>query len=137
MRKLLFVLLISSVTFGSNVFGQVNYSDDKIEVTSQIKKFEDKVNDIFYSYYQFKIENKSNETIEVALDFIYHDGNSERNKSQGDANLVFTLAPNETIEGDINGLKALTLFKEFNTGNSGKKASEVTNELNEITVKYF
>jgi hypothetical protein len=121
----------------SNVFGQESYADDKVQLTSDIKDLEDKQNDRFYTYYVFKIKNKTNETIKIDIDFIYSDGATTRNKSNGDNPLVFTLAPNETIEGDINDLKALTLFKKFNVGNSGKKASDVEYDLKEIKVKYL
>lgn len=137
MKRLLFSLALSSLMFTSNVIGQSNYSDDKVEVTSEVKKLKDEKNDRFYSYYQFSIENKTSTTIEVEVDFIYSDGNDTRKRSEGDEELVFTLSPNETIKGDIEDLRALTLFKNFNKGNSGKKASDVKYELKEIKVKHL
>ncbi|MEX1190926.1 MAG: hypothetical protein WEA99_03065 [Brumimicrobium sp.] len=137
MKRLLFSLALCSMMFVSNVSGQENYSDEKVEINSTVKELKDKTNDKFYSYYQFSIKNKTSESIEIEVDFIYSDGNNTRKRSEGDENLVFTLAPNETIEGDLENEKALTLFKEFNKGNSGKKASDVAYELKEINVKHL
>jgi hypothetical protein len=137
MKKILFSLVLSLLMFASNIFGQSSYSDDKIEVTTEVKELKDKTNDRFYSYYKFSIENKTNETIKIEVDFIYSDGTTTRKRSEGDENLVFTLDPNETIEGDLEELYALTLFKEFNKGNSGKKASDVVYELTEINIKHL
>lgn len=121
----------------SDAFGQESYADEKIQLTSEVKNLEDKQNDRFYSYYVFNIKNKTNETIKVDVDFIYSDGTTTRNKSNRDESLIFTLAPNETIEGNIVNLRALTLFKKFNVGNSGKKASDVEYELKNVKVKYL
>ncbi|MEX2485165.1 MAG: hypothetical protein WED10_11415 [Brumimicrobium sp.] len=137
MKRLLFSLALCSMMFISNVSGQENYSDDKVEINSTVKELADETNDKFYSYYQFDITNKTSEVIEVEVDFIYSDGNNTRKKSEGDESLVFTLEPNETIEGDLENMYSLTLFKEFNKGNSGKKASDVAYELKEINVKHL
>ena len=137
MKRLLFLLLLSSTFCVSNVFGQNSYTDDKIQLTSEIRDLEDKHNDRFYSYYAFSLKNKTNETVKVDIDFIYFDGSTTRKASNGDNSLVFTLAPNETLEGDIDAFRALTLFKKFNVGNSGKKSSDVENDLKEIKVKYL
>lgn len=137
MKRLLFLLLLSPYVFTSNVLGQSTYSDDKIQLTSEVKELADKKNDRFYSYYEFSIENKTNETIKVEVDFIYFDGTSTRKRSAGDEELIFTLAPNETINGDIEDMYSLTLFKNHNVGNTGKKASDIEYEIKEIKVKYL
>lgn len=137
MKRLLFLLLLSPYVFTTNVLGQSTYSDDKIQLTSEVKELADKKNDRFYSYYEFSIENKTNETIKVEVDFIYFDGTSTRKRSAGDEELIFTLAPNETINGDIEDMYSLTLFKNHNVGNTGKKASDIEYEIKEIKVKYL
>lgn len=133
----MFLLLLSSIMFSTSILGQSTYSDEKIHLSSEVKELADKKNDIFYSYYEFSIENKTNETIKVEVDIIYSDGTATRKKSEGDEGLILELAPNETIKGDIKDFYGLTLFKNHNVGNTGKKASDVEYELKEIKVKYL
>lgn len=137
MKKILFSALAFLLLISNNLIAQQSFNDDKISVKTEIKKLEDKVNDNFYSYYKFDITNKTNSEQKISIDFIYHDGKQERKRSEGNANLTYTLKPKETIKGDLAKYYDLTLFKNFDIGNSGVKSSEIEFKLIEITVKYL
>lgn len=137
MFKSILFSLVAIVMMNYSVSAQESYQDDRIKVTTEVLKFEDEKNDRFFSYYNFTLENISNENQKFELVLNYHQNGEERSSQSQDESLVFELEPGESFSGDIDDLKKLTLFKSFLTGNSGKKASNSKIELNSISINYL
>ena len=137
MKRLFFIILLCSTMFTSNIFGQELFNDQKLSVTSDILKYEDQKNDQFYNYYNFTIKNIGSEKQKFELIINYNQNGKDKSSQSLDESLIFELAPEETIVGDINNKRILTLFKSFLPGNSGKKASDSFVVIKSIEINYL
>lgn len=137
MKRILFLLLLSSTMYVSHVFGQKSFNDERVSVTSEVLKYEDQTNDKFYNYYNFTVKNVSSENLKFELVINYKQNEENRSSKTRDESLTFELAPGETMVGDIQNKTMLTLFKSFLPGKSGKKASEDNVEVESIEINYL
>lgn len=132
----LFILtLFIQFTLGS-LLSQNNLSfvDEKVEVVSEVKTLSDKQNDRFYDYYQFSVENISEQIVHFIVVYTYEiDGQEKKSELSEEV----TLSPGESIIGDRDLRRDLTLFKSFNPGNSGKKLSEKNVKLVSFKINYL
>ena len=136
MKKLqlsLLLIFIASVTYSQKKV----YQDDKLEVHQSVQKVADKKNDVFYEYYVLTIKNTSNKEVKFTpiIEYKNNKGKELTTKNRDETHLL-TLAPGEEIEGHIKDKRILTLFKQFNVGNSGRRASETQNTIVTLTIKY-
>ena len=137
MKRILFLLLLSSILSVSNALGQESYNDEQISVTSEVLKYEDRINDKFYNYYNFTVKNVSSKNQKFELIITYTQNGQDKSSQTRDESLIFELAPGETLVGDIQSRAKLTLFKSFLPGNSGKKASNDSVEVESIEINYL
>ncbi|WP_107037819.1 hypothetical protein [Brumimicrobium mesophilum] len=138
MQKLLTISI--SILFSIGLYAQQNVysgSDANLEYNVTVEKITDEVNDQFYDYYSIEIKNTSNTSVTFTPSFLYTTANGEEKKSSidNDASSV-TLAPGETVKGDISDHYHLTLFKEFQVGNSGKKSGNEVYTLKSVSINY-
>ncbi len=133
------VLTVLSVFFLSTnvLWGQTNFEDDKVAITTSTKSYEDAANDRFYEYHAFSVTNKTNAPVKFELLIAYAQDGHEGSTRDGDKKRIITLDANETIEGEVGVNDELTLFKAFLPGNSGKKAADSEVKVNNINVNYL
>jgi hypothetical protein len=113
------------------------YSDDKLSIQMSLESIQDQKNDVFYEYYALEITNISDKKISFTPVFNYKTDKGEvKSSTSHDGVHLITLAPGESLKGDIENQAILTLFKEFLEGNNGKKASSDIHSLESVTVKY-
>jgi len=136
MNKLLGLSLF--LFFSMGVFAQESiYSDEKLNIQMTVESLKDQKNDNFFEYYSLEIKNISDEKISFTPVFNYKTTTGElRNSTSHDGVHLITLAPGETLKGNLEEYKELTLFKEFLIGNSGKKSSTVFYTLESISINY-
>lgn len=138
MYKLLFLSI--SFLFSVGLSAQQSAfsgSDDKLSYEVKVEKLADQKNDRFYSYYSLEIKNTSNS--EVTFTPVFHYITNEgvnKNTTTHDNEGTITLSPGQSIKGNIDTQRNLTLFKEFNIGNSGKKSSNDAYTLNSVSINY-
>lgn len=107
--------------------------DGKLSIFSSVEKMEDAHNDRFYDYYRASIENTTDESVSFTLQFVFTVNGEER---RSDVSPIIELAPGESINGDRSDARYLTLFKEHNIGNSGKKLSDKSYQLKTVLINY-
>lgn len=138
MYKLLFLSFSILFSVGLNAQqSNLSGSDDKLTYEVKVEKLADEKNDRFYSYYSLEIKNTSNSAVTFTPVFNYTNENGvKRNSTTHDDKGTITLAPGQSIKGNIDTQRNLTLFKEFNIGNSGKKSSNDAYTLNSVSINY-
>lgn len=137
MSKSIILSLLVLMVYSHVSFGQDQYSDNKISVTSEILKHEDPTNDAFYEYYNFTLKNESNEVQKFNLIISFDQNGEAKTTESRDEDYVFELQPGEVLSGDLLERRELTLFKSFLPGNSGKKASSSEVVVESINVTYL
>ena len=129
--------MLTLFTYSHSALSQESFNDGKISVTSEVLNYEDRANDKFYKYYNFTVKNGSSENQKIELIINYKQNGVQKSSQTRDENLVLELEPGETVSGDLQNKKMLTLFKSFLPGNSGKKASSSNIEVVSIEVNYL
>ncbi len=128
---ILLFCLVSWSVFGQ---GNVSFDDGRLKATSEVETMSDKKNDRFYDYYAFSLKNESNQTIRCNVQITYSLKGQEK---KADLSEEIVLKPGEVINGDRNTRRDLTLFKNYNIGNSGKKLSDKNITLVSFKVNYL
>ena len=112
----------------------LSFKDDNLQVSSQIEKMSDESNDRFYDFYKFTFKNTSDSKVSFVVSFKYK---IDDQLITSDSSEKITLNPGESISGDRDSRRDLTLFKSFNIGNSGKKLSEKNVEFVSFNIIYL
>ncbi len=136
MMKRFYLLTLTFCLTSWSLYSQSNISfdDGRLKAISEIETISDKKNDRFYDYYAFSLKNESNQTIRCNVQITYSVKGQEK---KADLSEEILLSPGEVINGDRNTRRDLTLFKNYNIGNSGKKLSNKNITLVSFKVNYL